>query len=513
MTATEEQKTSLWDMIPVIAQGKSLFQLVFGDKEGALKTQEHFLNEGLGTSQFRSAYFLFTGEPQKALNIQGKFFSNLEQVVDSLPVVGHIKAGIHLIVGDDDHGWHAMKSATSTGGAIVGGIIGGPFGAISGHLMTDLAITGVDAALNGNKSKPHGTIGYVIDINKLKPGDHFDMIASVILDAKAGKKLEAKRDKNNIGGNFNRKESIELQPLMEETNFEKNAAKTSNVFHAIADKNTKRLKSIASRITSYTSRRELPDESLLLKYNAFKDFLKHDPTYNELGLHKIWTKEIDYTSIRAISFDGLDNFRNDNYLDNLDVDSVTNKLGYLTRDEQSLINKYDFRTINTDFTKPNCLSCSLAGALNINLETLEKNIMENLEPDDTSLDVDLLDTDTVLESLKKSKLIDYSVSAELEGTKELNTYLKLNALRLVSKHIILEGFIDMDQITNGIMGHAVALKLKLLEDSTDPVKLTIDYQMPGFVRPGVPNPFRFQPILNPVTYKTFFVNEIELLKQ
>jgi len=125
-TATAEQSTSFWDIIPIIAQGKSLVQFIFGDKEGAVKTQEHFLNEGVGSSQLRSGYFLVTGEPKTALDIQKKFLSNFVGVLDGTPIVGHVKGGIHLLAGDHDHGWQAIKSATSTSGTIVGAIIGGP---------------------------------------------------------------------------------------------------------------------------------------------------------------------------------------------------------------------------------------------------------------------------------------------------------------------------------------------------------------------------------------------------
>lgn len=104
-TATEEQSISFWDIIPVISQGKSLFQLIFGEKEDAAKTQKNFLNFGVGPSQLRSVYFVATGEPKKAWGIQKECLSSLEGVLDSTPIVGHMKGGVHLLAGDHDHGW------------------------------------------------------------------------------------------------------------------------------------------------------------------------------------------------------------------------------------------------------------------------------------------------------------------------------------------------------------------------------------------------------------------------
>lgn len=218
VTATSEQSTSFWDMIPVIAQGKSLVQLIFGDKDGALKTQENFLNEGLITSQFRSAYSLVTGEPKKAWDIQKKSLSNMQVVIDNVPLLGHIKGGIQLIAGDHDGGWQALKSATSTCGSILGGMLAGPAGAIGGNLLMDSLITTTDFLINQNQSQSHGLISYINNLNKMKPGDHFDAIAGMVIDAKVGHKFETKRGKFvNFGpknSNENLHQSYELQPLL-----------------------------------------------------------------------------------------------------------------------------------------------------------------------------------------------------------------------------------------------------------------------------------------------------------
>ena len=56
-------------------------------------------------------------------------------MVDGLPVVGHIKGGIHYACGDSDRGDQAMKSASHTAGVIAEGFaVGGPAGAFVGGM-------------------------------------------------------------------------------------------------------------------------------------------------------------------------------------------------------------------------------------------------------------------------------------------------------------------------------------------------------------------------------------------
>lgn len=146
-----DEQISFVDMVPGVAQLKSGFQLLLGDKDGAAKTQQNFFNDGIVTSQARSTYFLVTGEPNKAWDIQKKFGSNMEPVVDSVPVIGHAIGLVHLAVGDDAHGWDAIKSVTSNTGSMIGGMLGGPLGAVAGHVVTDAAITVTDKIINKDK--------------------------------------------------------------------------------------------------------------------------------------------------------------------------------------------------------------------------------------------------------------------------------------------------------------------------------------------------------------------------
>lgn len=187
------EEVSLFDLVPVVAQVKSGFQLILGDKNGAEKTQENFLNKGMITSQARSGYFLVTGDPDKALDIQAEFASNIGKAVESVPVVGHIKGIAHFAAGEVDKGWSALKHATSGTGALVGGAFAGPLGAIAGHATTDLVISAIDTIVSGGGDKLHGLLDYALNIGNRSTGDHFDVLLGLGLDAAAGKLAKPKK--------------------------------------------------------------------------------------------------------------------------------------------------------------------------------------------------------------------------------------------------------------------------------------------------------------------------------
>lgn len=75
------------DIVPGLAQIKSVFQLITGDVEGAGKTQLNYLNDGIGPSQARSVFYLAAGEPKKAGDVQEKFLSNVEGLVDAIRII------------------------------------------------------------------------------------------------------------------------------------------------------------------------------------------------------------------------------------------------------------------------------------------------------------------------------------------------------------------------------------------------------------------------------------------
>ena len=106
------------DSVPVVSQVKSLVQYIGGDPGGALATQENFAynNTFPVISQIASAGYAIGGDMDRARNLQEKFASDMENVIDSIPVAGHIKGSVHFALGQNERGENAMKSASRSTG-------------------------------------------------------------------------------------------------------------------------------------------------------------------------------------------------------------------------------------------------------------------------------------------------------------------------------------------------------------------------------------------------------------
>lgn len=79
-------------------------------------------------------------------------------------------------------------------GTVIGGIFGGPVGAVAEHLLSDAAIIGVGSAIN-RYFKPHGITEYVSKIDKIKPDGHVEAVAGLAFDVfgtKVGKAVKTK---------------------------------------------------------------------------------------------------------------------------------------------------------------------------------------------------------------------------------------------------------------------------------------------------------------------------------
>ena len=116
--------TTRWmDTLPVVSQCKSAFQAVCGDLKGARKTQERFLKTCPVVSQGTSAVQALMGDTEGARETQLEFVGFVNDTVDSIPVVGHVKGGIYYVCGDTEGGDKAMKSSSRTTGVIGGGVV------------------------------------------------------------------------------------------------------------------------------------------------------------------------------------------------------------------------------------------------------------------------------------------------------------------------------------------------------------------------------------------------------
>ena len=183
------------DAIPVLSQVKSLFQAVCGDPEGARRTQENFSRQCPVISQARSFGEWVSGDSEAAEETQKQCLGFMSDIVDGIPVVGHVKGGIHYACGDEEGGDKAMKSSSRTVGVLGGGVVGffvaGPPGAAAGGVAGGLAVdgltTGIDSAVH-DEYRPSGMVSQVTEIvkNPKDPGLWFDTLAIPVFDAMSG---------------------------------------------------------------------------------------------------------------------------------------------------------------------------------------------------------------------------------------------------------------------------------------------------------------------------------------
>ena len=127
---------------------------------------------------------------------------------NGIPVVGHIKGGIHYAFGDKKGGDESMKSASRATGVAIGGVlgaVGGPAGMVAGGIAGGAAMdgitTGVESAIEG-KYTPAGQIKSWTEVADGKDpqkiiGGVVGGVMSPVMDGvggyKAGKRFENRR--------------------------------------------------------------------------------------------------------------------------------------------------------------------------------------------------------------------------------------------------------------------------------------------------------------------------------
>ena len=185
------------DSVPVFSQCKSAFQALYGDTEGARKTQEKFLKTCPIISHATSGIQAYMGDMEGAWKTQLGCANFLNDCADAVPVVGHIKGVIHYACGEKERGDKAMKSSSRFSGVLIGGMagfaVGGPPGAFAGGaaggLAMDALTTGMDSAIH-HEFRPSGTIAAVNMLvegkSKSVSGDIFDLVVGTLLDGMAG---------------------------------------------------------------------------------------------------------------------------------------------------------------------------------------------------------------------------------------------------------------------------------------------------------------------------------------
>lgn len=150
-TAAGDDAMPITDLVPVISQVKALAQLLSGETAAAQRTFANYNKYGLGASQVRAVGHLLTGETGKAAKEQERFANAFLDALDGVPLVGHVKALVHSVTGDAKRATQSMLMATSTLGALVGGMLAGPDGAKAGQTVMDGVISLANATMNANK--------------------------------------------------------------------------------------------------------------------------------------------------------------------------------------------------------------------------------------------------------------------------------------------------------------------------------------------------------------------------
>lgn len=137
---------------------------------------------------------LVTGDVDGAIETQQRFVDGVSRTVDGIPIVGHAKAVIHYACDDTEGGDRAMMSATRTtqvmAAGAVGFLAGGPVGAVAGGVVGgvtfDTNVTIIDSAFH-NEYRPSGTIGALDNVLKNpNAGDIFDTCFIFVSDGLNG---------------------------------------------------------------------------------------------------------------------------------------------------------------------------------------------------------------------------------------------------------------------------------------------------------------------------------------
>lgn len=145
----------------------------------------------------------------------------LDSAINSVPLVGHIKGGIHYNLGNKEKAQEAISSANRSSAVFAGGVAGllvdvflslkpgqtvtmfsglfsgGPPGAILGGVAGGLAADGTYTFLESKALKEFKPVGTLALVNKIKKnqgnksvaGDLVDLVGSFVLDGLTGATL------------------------------------------------------------------------------------------------------------------------------------------------------------------------------------------------------------------------------------------------------------------------------------------------------------------------------------
>lgn len=120
----------------------------------------------------------------------------VEPLIDCTPALGHIKACIHLMLGDKERALEILKDASRSTAIFISAGVSGPVAAYMAGVLADAVITSVDS-YKSNQYAPYGTLEYLQNARELPLSDHFDMLADMAFIGESGLLYSNYRVKQN----------------------------------------------------------------------------------------------------------------------------------------------------------------------------------------------------------------------------------------------------------------------------------------------------------------------------
>lgn len=168
------------DNYPVASQFKSLVQVSVGDKKGARRTQENFLNEtpivGDGTYLIKLA----RGDQRGAQNTRRRVDRAWENTLNAVPLVGHAKGALHYSVNEKEEAREAFESANRATMIWTSGLFAGP-AAPAAMVASALGYDALDSLVRGKRRGLIATVKNAIELPDA--GSIVDAVASPALMA------------------------------------------------------------------------------------------------------------------------------------------------------------------------------------------------------------------------------------------------------------------------------------------------------------------------------------------
>lgn len=147
----------------MVGEDKAAQELV--DKAG--EAWEEYTKTNLLAAPVNMFVQTVNGDTKQLNQIQDSFCNAAQDLMDGIPVVGHVKGVVHYAMGDNEKGHRSMESATRTTAVVGVGIATGGLGAglavgaaagIGTGFAYDGTATAIDYAVNGNDAHLHGSI-------------------------------------------------------------------------------------------------------------------------------------------------------------------------------------------------------------------------------------------------------------------------------------------------------------------------------------------------------------------